>query len=301
LRIFGWVMALAVLLGCTVLASVAGVNGANLSGIVALCMVPAIIVVLVVVWRLATLGNALTPHLQRYELIVSDGVLRRSGIGPVAEVLRAEVGAIVETGKGLWISCTTPRRALFVSSAVDGYADVRQAVAAWAPIQSLRGWRAFRYASREASHQGPRDAILGTALATDASLGSELETVRAASANGHGDVLVNVPGLRTGRAIALWAALIVMFLAIWQVLQPGERRPVVMTDQSCRERPSCKNWGLCKARDSRCVAETDDDCLQSEACSKLGRCRKVADTCWAAAGASRPGALPNNPSDNEQP
>ncbi len=89
------------------------------------------------------------------------------GIGPVAEVLRAEVSEIVDMRDGLCISCAIPRRSLFVTSGVDGYADVREAVSAWAPIRSLRGWRAFRYARRAAAHQGPRDAILGTALATD--------------------------------------------------------------------------------------------------------------------------------------
>lgn len=92
-------------------------------------------------WRLLTIGNAVAPVVSRYELLVSDRVLRRSSHGlPVAEVLRAEVTEIVETAAGLWVICTEPRRSLFVARALDGYADVREALAAWSPIKTLGGW-----------------------------------------------------------------------------------------------------------------------------------------------------------------
>jgi hypothetical protein len=263
--------------GVVIGAHFSGANGVGLAAIYAGTM---LFVGLVVVWRLATLGKQLAPVLDRYELLMSDRVLRRFGIGPVAEVLSAEVTEIFETPLGLWISCATPHRSLFVIRALDGYADVRDAVSRWAPIRSLGWWPAFRHARREMVHQGPRDAVLGTALATDESLGRELEAVRAASANGFGVAALRVPS-RAGQVMAVFAFLIMMSLAVYQLLKPSNHRPPVMTDQTCQESRGCRLWGRCKSSEDECTAATDADCAQSEGCTKLGRCKAVGGTCYA--------------------
>lgn len=120
--------------------------------------------------------------------------------------------------------------------------------------------------------------MLGTALATDTTLVAELESVRAATADA--SPATAVAASKAGRGLALWGLLIVMFLAIWQVLQPrpAKIRPSA-TDLGCQAQPECKDWGLCGARGSRCVAATDDDCQQSLACAKLGRCVEIGGNC----------------------
>ena len=262
------------------LAGAALVNTTNVVGFGYASGMVALVLLIVVGRKLATIGSAVAPALARYELLVSERVLRRSaGVGPVAEVLRAEVSEIVETNLGLWISCAQPRRSLFVVSALDGYADVRQALSAWAPIATLRGWKAGQYARRETRYQGPRDAVLGTALATDPTLAAELEAVRGASFDGHASPGAPVVASRAGRALAVWVLLIVGFLAVWQVLQPGERRQV-MTDPACQAQKACAAFGSCKADGYRCVAGSDDDCARSEACTKLGRCKEVGGACY---------------------
>jgi hypothetical protein len=263
------------------LGGAAFVNASNVQGFAYVTGVAAVILLAAAARKLLTIGNAIAPVLARYELLVSERVLRRStGFGPVAEVLRAEVSEIVETNVGLWVSCAQPRRSLFVVHALDGYADVRQALSAWAPIQPLRGWKARQYARRETRYQGPRDAVIGTALASDTSLAAELEAVRAASFDGHALPGAPVVASRPGRALALWVLLIVAFLALWQVLQPAERRQVMTTDQTCRAQKACLAFGACKAEGYRCVAGSDDDCQQSEACTKVGRCKEVGGACY---------------------
>jgi len=217
-------------LAVPMLGGAALVNASNVEGFAYVTGLAALIMLGIAGWKLATIGKAVAPALASYELLVSARVLRRStGIGPIAEVLRAEVSEIVETNLGLWVSCARPRRSLFVLNAVDGYTDVRHALSAWGPIRPLRGWEAGRYARREARYQGPRDAVIGTALATDSSLVAELGAVRAASFDGHASPGVPLVASRPGRTmvrwvLALWVLLIVMFLAIWQVLQPSAVR-----------------------------------------------------------------------------
>lgn len=266
------------------LGAVALRDASNVEGFAIVSGVAALVLLGVAGWKLVTIGNAVAPALARYELLVSDRVLRRSaGFGPVAEVLRTEVSEIVETSHGLWVSCAQPRRSLFVVNALDGYADVRQALSRWSPIRPLRGWKARRYARRETRYQGPRDAVVGTALANDTTLAAELEAVRGASFDGHATPAAPVVASRGGRALALWVLLIVLFLAIWQLLQPTERRQV-MTDQTCRAQKACLAFGACKAEGYRCIAGSDEDCQQSEACAKLGRCTEVGGACYGKGG-----------------
>jgi hypothetical protein len=160
-----------------------------------------------------------------YEVIVTERVARRimAGVGP-AEILRPEVSRIVETRWGLWVLCEGPRRSLGLVRAIQGYEELRQHLAGWAPVETLRGWAAFRALLAQGRRMGPRNLIAGTALETDPSLSAELGTVRALSSDrgeGYGGRLASRP-LRT---LLLWGVLIVLFLVIWQVLSPSETKP----------------------------------------------------------------------------
>jgi hypothetical protein len=72
----------------------------------------------------------------------------------------------------------------------------------------------------EVQRQGPRDVVVGTVLETDADLPQELATVRGLGAD-RGLGLGPVTRVRLIRLVAIWVLLIVMFLAIWQLLQPS--------------------------------------------------------------------------------
>jgi hypothetical protein len=164
-------------------------------------------------------------HLATYELFVGPRVLRRTEASkPPAEVLRPEVSAIVETRDGLHVSCDAPPRSLFLSRALDGYEDVRAELGAWRAIEPLRGWAAWRRASDE-SHEGPRDAISGTSLASDPSLAHELELVRSASSMDWRIAPEERPPRSARRMLVAWVVLLVLFVAVWQLLQPAERPP----------------------------------------------------------------------------
>jgi hypothetical protein len=163
--------------------------------------------------------------LTTYEVLLGERVIQRSGAGVLpAEVLRPEVTAIFETPDALWIRCETPPRSLGVPRSLDGYDDVRAAVATWAPIAPEQGFAAWRRGWRESRRHGTRDAFLGTALATDTSLGEELAGIRAASHAGWVYPATGTRG-RGARVLVLWICLIVMFLAIWQFLQPTSPPP----------------------------------------------------------------------------
>ena len=173
----------------------------------------------------AAVRRASGPELVTYELLIGPRVLRRTlpNTQP-AEVLRPEVTSIVETNEGLFVCCARPSRALFVTRALDGYDDVRAELATWTAIEPLRGWAAWRRGWRETQRQGARHAVAGTALADDASLREELETVRNIGDAGwrkYSAVPAHPWGPRgVRRMLALWVLLILMFLVIWQVLAP---------------------------------------------------------------------------------
>ncbi len=270
---------LAVAAGVLLLALAARVNSANLEGFEIAGGLALTGTVLVLGWKLATMGAAVTPLLVRYEVLLSERVLRRStATGPVAEVLRPEVSEILETPAGLWVVCEKPRRSLFVPRALDGYVDVREALSAWAPVQSLRGFASYRRARRERAHQGPRDAVIGTSLASDATLIAELHGARVASIDARTTPAAPSP-TPARKALAVWILLVLGFLAVWQVLQPREHRHP-MSDQDCQALRPCRAAGLCKSDGFRCIAVTDDDCRQSEFCTKLGRCQAVDGACY---------------------
>jgi hypothetical protein len=166
---------------------------------------------------------AVERQLVMFEIIMSPRVLRRVMVGlPVAEVLRPEVTRIVETPRALSLLSTTPRRTITVVRAIDGYDAVREQVARWGKIETLRGWSAFAFAWGQLRHLRPRDRIEG-ALATDKTLLDELTAVRTVSRDGgagYGNVVTLRQRLRW--MLVLWVLLIVMFLAIWQFLQPRD-------------------------------------------------------------------------------
>jgi hypothetical protein len=197
-------------------------NGSTLVTMIPILLIAVASIVLVGVLRLR---GMMSSELLTYEVLLGARVLRRSIARTLpAEILRPEVTAMFETGDGLWVCCDAPRRALFVVSAVDGYDDIRRELATWRPIEPLSGWAAYRRATGWTSHQAPRDAIAGTALASDPSLATELEHVRSASSAAWRNYPAGPPLRRFAYgAIALWVLLIVMFLAIWQVLTPSER------------------------------------------------------------------------------
>jgi hypothetical protein len=161
-------------------------------------------------------------QLATFEVLASDRVVRRILKGTLpAEVLRPEVTRIVETRFGLWVLCTTPRRSLALVRAIAGYADLREHLARWRPIEELKGWPATRMSYAERGRQGPRDVMVGTALATDATLVEELGTVRAVSADrGAGYGAPTLVRHRLLRMAMLWVLILVLFLALWQLLQP---------------------------------------------------------------------------------
>jgi hypothetical protein len=242
----------------------------------AIVSVPLLALFAVSVWRARRAAGS-----SDLELLLSARVLYRNTQGRVAEILRPEVTDIVRTPLGIWVTSTTPRRSLFVSRAFDGFADVEESLRAWRPLRELRGWAAVRHASRAARSEGPRDAVLGTALATDASLPAELDAVRAASLVARAHPVPVVPRARKGwTVLALWGLLIVMFLAIWQVLQPAERHHATTEAPSCDSQ--CTYAGECKMVDSKCVADSTEHCLRSEVCANEGLCSYGVGRCVAA-------------------
>ncbi len=161
-------------------------------------------------------------QLSTFEVLASERVVRRILKGTLpAEVLRPEVSRIVETKWGLWVMCASPRRSLALVRAVAGYSELREHLSRWRPIEELRGWQATRLSYAERGRQGPRDVILGTALADDPTLAEELGTVRAVSTDrGAGYGAPTLVRHRLLRMLILWVLLIVMFFALWQLLQP---------------------------------------------------------------------------------
>jgi hypothetical protein len=176
---------------------------------------------------LFSLDRSVATAIASYELLLSARVLRRaSQTSAGAEVLRPEVTRIVETPRGLWVTSERPRRTVFVVRAIDGYADVREKLMTWGPIETLAGFAAWRFQRSHAGYEGLRDGRTGTVLASDATLVEELTRVREASrdrAVGFAQPVKSPVNAR--RTLILWAVLIVMFLAIWQFLSPSRAKP----------------------------------------------------------------------------
>jgi hypothetical protein len=160
-----------------------------------------------------------------YDLLVGPRTMRRTvaGMQP-AEIVLPEVRRAFETRWGLWLECDVPRCTLYVSRTLVDYSPLRSTVGEWAPIEPVGGWTAWRRERRAVWRQGPRDVVAGTALGADESLAQELETLRRASSTAWtAHPLIARPATRARRALLLWGLLVVMFLAIWQFLQPAPR------------------------------------------------------------------------------
>jgi hypothetical protein len=205
-----------------IVAIVIAING--LSGLPALVTSGVLVVGCVLGLGIAWFGVSRvgTAQLSTFEVLASERVVRRIFKGTLpAEILRPEVTRIVETKWGLWVLCASPRRSLGLVRAIAGYAELREHLSRWLPIEELRGWQAARLSYSERARQGPRDVMVGTALATDPTLDTELGTVRAVSADrGAGYGAPTLARNRLVRVLTLWVLLIVMFFALWQLLQP---------------------------------------------------------------------------------
>jgi hypothetical protein len=162
--------------------------------------------------------------LQGYELLVSRRVLRRTAYGaPPAEILGPEVTSIVEIPEGLSIASTHPKQMLLVTHSLAGFAEVRDHLRSWAPIETRRGVRAY---ARRLSHSFGRGFLSGFgsaertrhrldgALALDPTLLGELTAVRTLA------MPFDPKSVRARRSlrilIILWV-LVILLLAIWQL------------------------------------------------------------------------------------
>jgi hypothetical protein len=163
------------------------------------------------------------PAARTYELLVGGRAIRRTvAYVPPAEVLRPEISGAFETSDGLWLTCTTPRRSLLVPRAVEGYDEVRAVIAAWQPIEAVRGWTAWRRTRVEMLHQEPRDVVGGTVLAGDPSLALELEALRHASDRSwaaYPQVSFRQRRRRVRVALLACAGLVLLMLMMWQCLR----------------------------------------------------------------------------------
>lgn len=173
--------------------------------------------------RLVRIRFARKANLETYELLLSDRAARRNLSGFVcAEILKPEVTKIYEVATGLWLTCENPPQSLFIASAIDDYVSAYTTFSTWAPIEKMRGAKAWTFARKQARRQGARDLTMGTALATDPSLARELTMLRTLSTTAG----LEKPRSRWAplwRAIVIWFALIFVFLAIWQFLSPSSR------------------------------------------------------------------------------
>jgi hypothetical protein len=185
--------------------------------------VPPLVLLAVPFLALLSLDRSVATAIANYELVLSARVLRRaSQTSAGAEVLRPEVTRIVETPRGLWVLSERPRRTVFVTRAIDGYADVRETLMTWGAIDSLTGLAAWRFQRRNAGYEALRDGRAGTVLATDATLVEELTRVREASRDRAVGFATPAKATNPKKTLLLWVVLVVMFLAIWQFLSPAK-------------------------------------------------------------------------------
>jgi hypothetical protein len=165
-------------------------------------------------------------QLSTFEVMASERVVRRTLTGTLpAEVLRPEVTRIVETPWGMWVVCAHRRDARWrLVRAIAGYPDLREHLARWRPIEELRGWKATRLSYAERGRQGPRDVMAGTMLAADPTLvdGAGNGSSRERRPRRWATALRPLMRHRLIRiALILWVLLIIMFFALWQLLQPS--------------------------------------------------------------------------------
>jgi hypothetical protein len=177
----------------------------------------------IVIARLVRIRFARKTNIDTYELLVSERTARRNLSGFVsAEFLRPELTKIYEVPTGLWLTSESPPHSLFIASAVDHYAEAHATFSSWGKIEKLRGVRAWSFARKQARRQGARDLTMGTALASDPTLVQELTMLRSISTTAG----LEQPRSRWApvlRAVGIWFALVILFLAVWQFLSPTIR------------------------------------------------------------------------------
>jgi hypothetical protein len=157
--------------------------------------------------------------LASYEILISPRALRRISLFAPAEMLTPEVSSIVEVDNGLSIASSAPPCRLFVPNAVVGYAEIRAHLAAIRPIESMKGLAALRRKLGHIGKEKTRDDAHGTILSTDPSLREELAILRAVSVSVPNAHLIR-PRKLLGRAVLVWALIVVLFFALWQFLSP---------------------------------------------------------------------------------
>jgi len=159
-----------------------------------------------------------TRVMQGYELLVSPRVLRRTAFGaPPAEILAPEVSSIVELPDGLSIAAHGPPGRLFVPRSVERFAEVRDHLRAWGPIELRAGARGYIRRLSHLSGEKTRDALDG-ALALDPSLRGELDAVRALAMPFDPR---SVRGRRPLRVAVFVITFAIAALAVGRLLAPG--------------------------------------------------------------------------------
>jgi hypothetical protein len=160
-------------------------------------------------------------HLERtvlrsYELLISPRVLRRAAYRRApAEILAPEVTSIVEIPEGLSIASARPRRFLFVSCAVERFAEVRDHVRTWGPVEVRTGPRAYLRRLSHSFGERPRERGADGALRSDPTLREELRAVRALAM----PFDPRTQGPRAlPRVLGVAAVLSLMFLVVWRFL-----------------------------------------------------------------------------------
>jgi hypothetical protein len=142
-----------------------------------------------------------------FEVVVSQNALRRTTSAALAaEIVCPDVVAILEQpGDGLIVVTADRRRSIVLPQQLVGYADLRERLANWQPIERMR-WGGLRYMLGSSMNRDPLSEALS----------SELEKVRATSTREE-----TRPAPPRGRpsfgrlAIAGWLSLILLFALIW--------------------------------------------------------------------------------------
>jgi hypothetical protein len=141
-----------------------------------------------------------------FEVVVSENALRRtvSGAAPV-EILRPDVIAILERlDDGLILLTTDRRRSVVLPGELMGYAELRDRLVHWRPIDRTR-WGGIRYMFRSS----------GASNSLPEAFSTELGEVRAASTNAETPAPLRRRPTFGKLAVGGWSLLILMFALLW--------------------------------------------------------------------------------------
>jgi len=149
-----------------------------------------------------------------FEILSSPRALRRTALGiPVAEIAAIEVESMAELPEGLSIFGETRR--MWIWRHAVGYAELRDRLASWGPIETRSGPAAFVRRYQHLRGQRAYDLARDAVFAREPALRGEVEALRA--------VAIAAPPVpkRARRLLLLWLLLVVVFLLIWQFLSPA--------------------------------------------------------------------------------